>query len=255
MSGQPERPADDNGPPDALRAIDWAPGVLGDADRRRVELRRETDPAFRALSDQWADRLALRTDGLPPVEPPPELRDRIAATIDRPAAQPVVPAPRVAPGSRTGFWDHLPLWRGAAAAFAALALVLLIARPPAPPVGAPAPPAGEAALLATTLAPEGGPPLISVAIDPDRRSLIVAPAGGPDSEGRVPELWLMPADGTPRSLGVIELGGVRRPAVPATILELVADGATLAVSLEPAGGSPTGQPTGPVVATGTLARI
>jgi anti-sigma-K factor RskA len=35
----------------------------------------------------------------------------------------------------------------------------------------------------------------------------------------------------------------------------LAQGAVLAISVEPAGGSPTGQPTGPVVATGDLKSI
>jgi anti-sigma-K factor RskA len=71
----------------------------------------------------------------------------------------------------------------------------------------------------------------------------------------VPELWLIPADGVPRSLGVIGLGGTQRVTLAPTLLELVADGAVLAVSLEPVGGSPTGAPTGPVIATGRLTAI
>jgi anti-sigma-K factor RskA len=38
-------------------------------------------------------------------------------------------------------------------------------------------------------------------------------------------------------------------------LPLVGAGATLAVSLEPLGGSPTGQPTGEVIAHGDLSRL
>ena len=41
----------------------------------------------------------------------------------------------------------------------------------------------------------------------------------------------------------------------AELLEQVGSGATLAVSLEPLGGSPTGQPTGEVIAHGNLTRL
>jgi anti-sigma-K factor RskA len=45
--------------------------------------------------------------------------------------------------------------------------------------------------------------------------------------------------------------------VPVTpsLQQQLEQGAVLAVSVEPPGGSPTGQPTGPVVATGDLKNI
>ncbi len=241
---------------DEQRAIEWALGLLDATQQREAERRRHADPAFRALCDSWEMRLATLADDLPSAELAPGLWTRIEAAI----APPAPASTTEAPAPRAGLWHSLALWRGASAAFAALALALLLTRPADPPAAAPpqAPPeapAARSALLATTLAPEAGPPLVTVAVDPDRRALLLSPVAGPDGDGRVPELWVIPADGRPRSLGVIDLGGTRQIVVPPTLLELVADGATLAVSLEPVGGSPTGQPTGPVVATGTLARV
>jgi anti-sigma-K factor RskA len=43
--------------------------------------------------------------------------------------------------------------------------------------------------------------------------------------------------------------------VPLDLLARVNKEAVLAVSLEPPGGSPTGQPTGPVIANGKLAQL
>jgi anti-sigma-K factor RskA len=40
----------------------------------------------------------------------------------------------------------------------------------------------------------------------------------------------------------------------APMADQFAEGATLAISVEPAGGSPTGQPTGAVIAAGKLER-
>ena len=69
----------------------------------------------------------------------------------------------------------------------------------------------------------------------------------------MPELWLLPADRPPVSLGLLEpAGDNRRPLTP-EVERMLQAGAMLAVSLEPPGGSPTGQPTGPVVSTGKLA--
>jgi anti-sigma-K factor RskA len=71
--------------------------------------------------------------------------------------------------------------------------------------------------------------------------------------GRVLELWSVPPDGAPRSLGLISADGstvLSRDKLPATLLK----GGTqaLAVSVEPPGGSTTGAPTGPVVYAGQL---
>jgi len=68
------------------------------------------------------------------------------------------------------------------------------------------------------------------------------------------ELWLLPADGrAPISLAV--LGQLQaRVVVSDDNAKLVQNGAKLAVSVEPAGGSPTGAPTGPVILIGDVRR-
>ena len=67
------------------------------------------------------------------------------------------------------------------------------------------------------------------------------------------ELWLLPAGGLPPvSLGVLDATGSQRRVFTAPAQGELQAGDMLAVSLEPAGGSPSGQPTGPVVSTGTL---
>lgn len=70
------------------------------------------------------------------------------------------------------------------------------------------------------------------------------------------ELWIVPENSAPVSLGTI------RPAQSAQTLQLTAEQLAalksqllLAVSLEPAGGSPVGAPTGPVLYTGVLVPI
>jgi anti-sigma-K factor RskA len=62
------------------------------------------------------------------------------------------------------------------------------------------------------------------------------------------ELWAVPAQGAPRSLGLIQANATT------TLIrsQLLANTAAFAVSVEPAGGSPTGAPTGPIVSVGKL---
>jgi anti-sigma-K factor RskA len=67
------------------------------------------------------------------------------------------------------------------------------------------------------------------------------------------ELWLIPAEGgDPISLAVLGSLDAQFAVAPAEVRRL-RPGATLAVSTEPAGGSPTGKPTGPVILAGRIA--
>jgi len=69
------------------------------------------------------------------------------------------------------------------------------------------------------------------------------------------ELWAIPADGKPVSLGVIPAGGKGKVVLSDAQKALIGKPIALAVSLEPKGGSPTGQPTGPVLYQGALAAL
>ena len=66
------------------------------------------------------------------------------------------------------------------------------------------------------------------------------------------ELWVIPADGKPRSLGTMKSAKQMHMRLADALAVLLQQGATIAISVEPPGGSPTGQPTGPVVASGAL---
>lgn len=72
---------------------------------------------------------------------------------------------------------------------------------------------------------------------------------------QVYELWMLPPDGTPRSLGLLPQSGTFARNLPDASNAILKETAGLAVSIEPAGGSPTGLPTGPVVYQALLTRI
>lgn len=69
------------------------------------------------------------------------------------------------------------------------------------------------------------------------------------------ELWVIPPGDKPHSLGLVDPDRPVKVRVPPELLPHVSADSVLAISLEPLGGSPTGQPTGPVVANGKLAQL
>ena len=84
---------------------------------------------------------------------------------------------------------------------------------------------------------------------------MIVPASLPDLGQRALELWLIAPGDNPRSLGLIEPGRPVHIDLPTDLLPHVRSEATLAVSSEPPGGSPTGLPTGPVIASGKLTNL
>lgn len=223
---------------DAL-AAELALGLLEGEDRAGALRLVLSDRDFaRAVAD-WRDALAPLFDLVAEVVPSAGLWNRIEAALDGTPAAP-----------RTGFW------KGAAAAAVAVAAALagvLVLRPaPVPQIierDAPV-----VARLAAPLVPEGTASMVMARYDPAHAMLRIDANTMPDDD-RTPELWVIPADGTPRSLGMIEKAGTTEMAMSAELKAWLVDGATLAVSLEPAGGSPTGLPTGPVIASGKLVTI
>jgi anti-sigma-K factor RskA len=110
-------------------------------------------------------------------------------------------------------------------------------------------------MLVATLVGDDGAALISAAYDPARGAVVLAPAAHPSLAGKSPELWVIEGKAPPRSLGVVDMDAPSARGIDKARLAGLKPGSVLAVSIEPAGGSPTGQPTGPVVAKGTLAAV
>jgi anti-sigma-K factor RskA len=112
---------------------------------------------------------------------------------------------------------------------------------------------GDPAAIAR-LAPEGGPPIWNVETYPDRgRVRIVVTGEVPIQAGRSYELWALPEGGAPVSLGLMPTGRAEMRRLSDAQRSAVGLSRQIAVSLEPAGGSPTGAPTGPVLYVAALA--
>ncbi len=99
-------------------------------------------------------------------------------------------------------------------------------------------------------------PAFAITVNLDSREFTVRPVAATAPPGKAYELWLIdPKIGAPRSLGVIAADGATRSANLAQYDRAVVADATYAVTLEPPGGSPTGQPSGPPVFVGKLIPV
>ena len=127
--------------------------------------------------------------------------------------------------------------------------------PVAPPQIVVTPPVVESAPMASTLARDDGKPGFVATLDQRSGRMTITPLQPVVEAGRVQELWLIPADGTPRSLGLVSAEKAQSGRVPEKWLALLDARAILAITLEPPGGGPGGNPSGPITAKGALALL
>lgn len=220
---------------DDARAAEYVLGVLGAAERREIQRRLATDSALRTEVERWEDRLAPLMQEVSAVEPPPHIWRGIEERIG------VLGQSK----SRRRRWESLFFWRSiafGAAAVAAASLAALVYVGTVTPSVRP---------MVANVA--GAQSSFAAAIDPATRRLTIIPSSTVDTDHHSLQLWLIAPGGKPQSLGLIESTAPAHVTLPVQ-LAITAD-ATLAVSLEPPGGSPTGQPTGPVIAHGKITSL
>lgn len=241
----------DNRDDDELFALaaEYASGVL-EGDALAEARRRETsDPAFAKEVARWRGRLAPLYREVAEVAPPRSVWTRIEQALGpAPAANDNIAALR----RSVGLWRISTGVMGALAASLAFALII---RAPQPPASAPSTAQPSAITSTPMVAMVGDKQATKVMIswDPASRQMIMAVAGNLPGDARHShELWVIPADGTPRSLGTLGTDKQSHKRLADTLATLLQQGATIAISVEPRGGSPTGSPTGPVVASGAL---
>lgn len=255
MSDLPPRdPLESDEAPD-MAAAELALGLL-DGDERAVAIRRVlAEPGFARSVERWRTHLAQLFDLWPAIEAP-DLFARIEASLDRPAEAPVATLALSLP-AKSKLW---PALAGLSSMAAAVMLFVLFTRP------VPVPPAPQARPTATVAAARA--PTLVAAIDADAAGVASATAVYDAQAGamriteaklvgadRSAELWVIPADGTPHSLGLLHARGGTALTLSRENRARIAAGAVLAVTVEPIGGSPTGLPTGPVVAKGSLTAV
>ena len=230
----------DNAPLRDKLAAEYALGTLKGGARRRFEGWMHDDAALRRLVGEWQQKLAPLAEFAPARAPDARVWRAIEQRLNLP------PAPASA---WRRFWrnDSLAFWRGlglASSAVAALLVVVLGLRPPeAPRIN-----------YIATLSDEQARTALLLTADSRLRALTVRVlAAAPVAADKTLQLWAVPKQGAPRSLGVLA-GADNRLALPPGAIG--ADVALLAVSLEPKGGSPDPKgPTGPILYKGNWLRV
>ncbi|EXF92129.1 anti-sigma K factor [Pseudomonas fluorescens HK44] len=212
-------------------AADYAIGLMPAAARRRFEQLLLDDAELRVELAKWQESLASLNEPLVEVPVPDRIWTAINARIEPQELH--VPAKRP-------FWNGLRVTVAVCSLLVAVTLGILYNR--------------DSSQYSATLLSASAQPALRIKAHDDY--LQVEPlALATVAPGHSLELWAVPADGKPISLGVIPAGGKGRVALSEKQHALLGKPIALAVSLEPEGGSPTGQPTGPVLYQGALAGL
>lgn len=263
----PGTPGSPLGPDEEMLAGEYVAGLLEGPAEAAFEARLAAEPALAAAVARWRRRFAEIDESAAPVVPDdafwrrietalataPELPVEAAAPAAGPApaaARRSAPAARAATTARTAggladWWRSLALWRGFAAVATAAAIVLAVGLGRL--VMAPPPPTFVAVLLAET--GEVGA-VVHVFADGTAELLPLEDVAVPS--GRALEVWTKWSD----ERGPVSIGLLDRPrtvrlstgGLPETRPEQLFE-----ITLEPATGSPTGRPTGPILFKGTAA--
>ena len=229
-------------------AAEYVLGNFGAAVRRRFERKAAADPSLAAEVQAWHQSLSCLA-AADTVTPPPEVWSRISREIDR--------VPGLTRRESRISRRALRVWQAATgiATAAALVLAVQLAQPereaptfatvaPALPFAAHVHDAGYAALLEL---PKETSVRWEISLSPQERMLSVRSVGYPmlDSDEDYELWWTGEGDGEMVSIGLLPRDGSWQRSLPRH-LELSAS-SRLVITREPAYGSPTDGPTGPVL--------
>jgi anti-sigma-K factor RskA len=213
-------------------AAEYVLGTLQGAARRRFRDYLDRDAALRAEVGAWEARLTPMSEQVAGVVPPDRVWRRIDARLNGEPARGFVPA-------GLAFWRYLGL--GASTLSAAL-LVLLVALPAKEPV------------LTSVLAEDNHVARMVIAQPKSGVLKVSMVKPWKTMDGMALQLWVIAPDGKPRPIGMVNERGETQIVLVGRE-NMLADGMLFAISKEPPGGSPTGQPTGPILCKGVIARM
>jgi anti-sigma-K factor RskA len=223
---------------EALRdklAAEYVLGTLRAGARRRFEGWLHHDAALRMLVAEWQQRLLPIAEFANAQQPNKQVWQDIERRLHlSPKRQP--------------WWHAIGLWRGLGLASSAIALVLAVS------IGVRQ---SQAPVIdhVATLTDDKAQPALLVTADSRHHTMEVQLVGGtPVPDDKTLELWAIPKEGAPRSLGI--MAGRRVATLQLDQRAIGADVVLLAISLEPKGGSPNPNgPTGPVLYKGPWVRL
>jgi anti-sigma-K factor RskA len=223
-------------------AAEYVLGTLDAGERASVAARRQREAALDQAIERWENQLAPLNSLVQDVAP---ASDTFAKIENRLHAQ---NSTNSSSANVADLTRSLKRWRAAALAASALAAALILT------VGAlQFAPKQKTKNLVAVLQKDAASPAFLVSVNVDDRIMTVRPVSAKHETGKSFELWIIHDSlGKPKSLGVIdEASAMKKPQLASYKPDVIA-GSTYAVTLEPEGGSPNGDPTGPVVFAGKL---
>ncbi len=239
---------------DIALAGEYALGLLSADEAVTVTARIAAEPDFATEVAAWQDRVGPLTASTADAAPPAHVWAQIDAATTAAVSPAAIAASAPAPAAND---NRLTWWKAATGAgfatAAALALMLFtqtnVAPNPDDPIVLRKP------MLVAALAGDTGTAAMSASFNPGDQDLIVTPTGL-DTGKLYPEIWLIPVGGPRKgeaiSLGMADMAGAKRIRVPENLRDMIRDGATLAITPEPAGGAPGGKATGPIILKGVF---
>ncbi|HEY1077615.1 MAG TPA: anti-sigma factor [Fontimonas sp.] len=226
-----------------MLSAEYVLGTLTGRARKRFARLLQTRADLRKEVDYWELRLAGLQRGFTPQTPRAVVWAAIDKAINAQTVTPLAPA--------RGKLVFFQAWSALATA-ASLLLAFGLYRemqepPPATQIVRIEVPVIQPMPYVAVLKPGNSDAQWLVTVSPERRLIRVSSAGvyAMDHQRESLELWVIGEDGKPASLGLLPDGEQGEMVLPAGVP--MPSKPMLAVSREPAGGSPTGQPTGPVI--------
>lgn len=235
--------------PEDLRYAEYVLGVLDADARAAVEREMAADPHAADEVMRWQRYLLPLAEDITDSAPSDRVWIRIQGRIGQTQSLPRTMDIR----ERRGWWSNLFVWRSFAFGATAVAAACIIALVLFPRARVAQPAAPAIAYMASAITQTDGQVGWTATMDITHARMIVVPAK-PQTlpTGRAPELWLIPAGQKPIAVGMIDSGAPTNIKLDKALLTRIGPDAALAVSVEPPSGSPTGQPTGPVIGKGSI---
>ncbi|WP_284124502.1 anti-sigma factor [Parerythrobacter aestuarii] len=235
---------------DFLLAGEQSLGVLEGNDGATARRRQLAEPEFAAAVAWWDDRLARMAEAGGSMVPSADVLRGIHAALDKLGDGTVAFEPSTGGPSR---WSVA--WAALGTAMAAAALVLYVATPGGTGVTPPIEDAAPTPQLVAQLQDENAGRRLASVIDPDARRLALRLEGLDPEVGQIAELWVIPADGVPRSLGEIPGSGTFQRELSDVEAGLLVAGSALAVTFERDEGIRHEAPSPPILLVGVLDEV
>ncbi|KPB02935.1 anti-sigma factor [Ahrensia marina] len=225
---------------DEMLAAEYALGTLPHGERISLEKRIVAEAGLRNRVAWWNSQFVTLVDEVEPVEAPASVLRKVEERLFTSSS------------SNASIWSSLGFWRGLS--IASLAGLIVVGGLYANNVIAPQQPASGNVFVAQMAGEDSDLRLVAY-YDDDAKKLRLKRTAGEAAQNRDFELWIIAGSEDPVSMGVLPTDDIYEVDVPEELQAAMSSEAVLAITDEPEGGSPSGKPTGAVLAAGPVQQI